>query len=73
MAASVRDDDDVQRLISLLDACHQVLAHLGDRQDRIARAVGLTCSELESRLQELGVSYMETEGVVAEVSETRYG
>ena len=53
-------DDEAHRLMELLDACHRVLSHLGDRQDTIAQAIQETCREVEARLAELGVPYMET-------------
>jgi hypothetical protein len=56
MARDLLEEDEAHRLISLLDACHRVLAHLGDRQDRMAQAIRVTCSELEARLKELGVA-----------------
>ena len=53
-------DDEAHRLMELLDACHRVLSHLGDRRDTIVRAIQETCREVEARLTELGVPYMET-------------
>jgi hypothetical protein len=53
-------DDEAHRLMELLDACHRVLSHLGDRQDTIVRAIQETCREVEARLTELGVPYTDT-------------
>jgi len=53
-------DDEVHRLYQLLDACHRVLAHVGDRDDDIARAIRETCNLVEKRLADLGASYMDT-------------
>jgi len=56
-------DDEAHRLSGLLDACHRGLPNLGDRDDELARAVRETCGLVEARLRELGLSYMEAEGV----------
>ena len=56
-------DDEAHRLSGLLDACHRVLPNLGDRDDELARAVRDTCELAAARLRELGVPYMEVEGV----------
>jgi len=53
-------DDKAHRLIQLLDACHRVLPHLGDREDDLAQAIRKTCNDVQARLTELGVPYMET-------------
>jgi hypothetical protein len=59
-AESSLEMNEAHRLMELLDACHRVLSHLGDRQDTIVRAIQETCREVEARLTELGVPYMET-------------
>ncbi len=51
-------DDDVAALLALLDACHRVLAGLdAGREDAIATSIRETCSAVETRLNELGVSF----------------
>ena len=55
--------DEAHRLSGLLDASHRVLPNLGDRDDELARAVRDTCGLVEARLRELGLPYMEAEGV----------
>jgi hypothetical protein len=52
-------DDEADRLLQLLDACHRVLPNLGDRQDDGATAIRETCEDIQSRLRELGVAYEE--------------
>jgi hypothetical protein len=45
---------DVERLRELLAACHRVLPHLRERNDRLAETIRATCTEIEQRLAELG-------------------
>jgi hypothetical protein len=45
---------ETERLRDLLAACHRVLPHLRERNDRLAEAIRATCSEIEKRLAELG-------------------
>jgi hypothetical protein len=45
---------DVERLRELLAACHRVLPHLRERNDRLAETIRATCIEIEQRLAELG-------------------
>ena len=52
-------DDEADRLLQLLDACHRVLPNLGDRQDDGATAIRETCEDIQARLRELGVAYEE--------------
>jgi hypothetical protein len=52
-------DDEARRLLLLLDACHRVLPHLGDRQDDVAKAIRETCQQIEERLRKRGVAYKE--------------
>ena len=37
----------------LLDACHDVLPHLGEADDEMAERIRETCQAIEARLQEL--------------------
>jgi len=44
-------------LEALLEACHDVLSALGDREDEIAEAIRETCRVVEARLRELDVGF----------------
>jgi len=50
-------DTEVKRLEALLEACHDVLSALGDREDEIAEAIRETCRVVEARLRELDVGF----------------
>jgi hypothetical protein len=50
-------DNEAERLRALLEACHDVLSALGDREDEIAEAIRETCRVVEARLRELGVGF----------------
>jgi hypothetical protein len=52
-------DDEAHRLLQLLDACHDVLPQLGDRQDDVAKSIRETCEHIQARLGELGVAHKE--------------
>jgi hypothetical protein len=49
--------DEAERLQVLLDACHEVLSGIENREDEIAKAIRETCRTVEARLRELDVSF----------------
>ena len=50
-------DTEVKRLEGHLEACHDVLSALGDREDEIAETIRETCRVVEARLRELDVGF----------------
>jgi hypothetical protein len=48
--------DEAERLEALLEACHEVLPSIENRDDEVAEAIRETCRTVEARLRELSVS-----------------
>jgi phosphate uptake regulator len=50
---------EVECFDALLEACHEVLRGIENRDDEVAEAIREKCRTVEARLRELGVSFAE--------------